>query len=308
MPKQEALAQLKAFEVQNATLSMWALRKSSSRVSRFRSQAVVVTAALRDELKQIVIDSINRLEEVEDYSLLTQTNDISCLYLKADETFFPMIEALVNRPPDEHLIQHAEELLGSAGYLVRLECQGNTLHCVCRLSTDWATRERRTRKKLVFTRSELDIARDEVFTISQRFDFFVLNQDMLVVHPKGFESLLEFKATYIESFEELKADPGFQAAFADMAALEAFVGTNTTHLRRMAVVQQRAFYNDAAYMGRLIDINRSRGWNIVFDGNGRIVATAETARSIIHVLLNHRLRSELSETDFDVPSANPIGG
>lgn len=308
MPKQEALAQLKAFEVENATLSMWTLKKSSSRDGRFRAQAVVVTAELRNELKLIVLDTVNRLEEVEDYSLLAQTNDISCLHLRADETLFPMIEALVNRPPDERLIHNAEELLGSAGYLVRLECQGNILHCVCRLSGDWATRERRTRKSLVFTRSELDIARGEVFTIAQRFDFFAINQDILVTHPKGFESLLEFKATYIESFAELKADPGFQAAFADIAALEAFVGNNTTHLRRMAVVQQRAFYNDAAYMQRLVNINKSRGWNIVFDGNGKIVATAETARSIIHVLLNHRLRSELSETDFDVPSANPVGG
>lgn len=308
MPKQEALAQLKAFDVQNATLSMWTLKKSSSKNGRFRTSAVVATKELCDELRQIAINNIDKLEEVEDYSLLAQTNDISCLHLGSDETLFPMIEVLVNRPADEHLIDRAEELLGSAGYLIRLEHQENLLYCVCRLTGDWATRERRTHRNIIFRRSELDLAQDEVFTIAKRYDFFVLNQDILVVNHKSFESLLEYKATYIQSFTELKADLGFQAAFADMAALEAFVGKNTTHLRRMAVVQQRAFYNNAAYMQRLVAVNEARGWNINFDENGKIVATAETARSIIHVLLNHRLRSELSESDFDVPSASPVGG
>jgi hypothetical protein len=308
MPGLEALAQLRAFDVENAAFSMWTLKKSNSRQNRFRARAVVVSDDLRAELKQIATDAIQRREEVEDYGLLAQTNDTSCLHLGADETLFPMIEALVNQPPDEHLIENAEDLLGSAAYLVRMEHQGNTLHCVCRLAGDWTTKERRTRKNVIFRRSELDLAQDDVFTISKHFDFFVLNQDVLVVTQKNFESLLEYKTTYINSFAELKADRGFQSAFADMAALETFVGINTTHLRRMAVVQERGFYNNPAYMQRLVAVNEARGWNITFDDDGKIIASAETARSIIHVLLNHRLRSELSETDFDVPSASPVGG
>lgn len=307
MPGQEALAQLRAFDVENASLSMWTLKKSSSKHNRFRAQAVVVSDDLRTELKRIATDAIGRREEVEDYGLLAQTNETSCLYLGADETLFPMIEALVDAPPDEHQVGDAEDLLGSAAYLVRMEHQANTLYCVCRLSGDWTTKERRTRVKVVFTRTELDLAQDDVFAISKHFDFFVLNDDILVVNSKNFESLLEYKTTYINSFAELKADVGFQSAFADVSALETFVGTNTTHLRRMAVVQERGFYNNPAYMQRLVVVNQARGWNIAFDDDGKIIASAETARSIIHVLLNHRLRSELSETDFDVPSANPVG-
>lgn len=307
MPGQEALTQLRAFDVENATLSMWTLKKSTSRQNRFRAQAVIVSDDLRTELKRIATDAIQRREEVEDYGLLTQTNDTSCLYLGADETLFPMIGVLVDAPPDEHQIQNAEELLGSAAYLVRMEHQADTLYCVCRLAGDWTTKERQTRVKLVFTRTELDLAQDDVFAISKHFDFFVLNEDILVANPKNFESLLEYKTTYINSFAELRADRGFQAAFADMAALETFVGTNTTHLRRMAAVQERGFYNNPAYMQRLLVVNEARGWDIAFDDDGKIVASAETARTIIHVLLNHRLRSELSESDFDVPSASPVG-
>lgn len=307
MPGQEALAQLRAFDVENASLSMWTLKKSSGKNNRFRAQAVVVSDDLRTELKRIAANAIERREEVEDYGLLAQTNETSCLHLGADETLFPMIEALVDAPPDEHQVVHAEDLLGSAAYLVRMEHQANTLYCVCRLSGDWTTKERRTRVKVVFTRTELDLAQDDVFAISKHFDFFVLNDDILVVNPKNFESLLEYKTTYINSFADLKADIGFQSAFADVSALETFVGTNTTHLRRMAVVQERGFYNNPAYMQRLLVVNQARGWNIAFDDDGKIIASVETARSIIHVLLNHRLRSELSETDFDVPSASPVG-
>ena len=74
MPGQEALAQLRAFDVENASLSMWTLKKSSGKNNRFRAQAVVVSDDLRTELKRIAANAIERREEVEDYGLLAQTN------------------------------------------------------------------------------------------------------------------------------------------------------------------------------------------------------------------------------------------
>lgn len=35
--------------------------------------------------------------------------------------------------------------------------------------------------------------------------------------------------------------------------------------------------------------------------------SAETVRAIIQVLLKHRLHSELTNNDFDVASASPVG-
>ena len=160
---------------------------------------------------------------------------------------------------------------------------------------------------LVLNRNQLDLAGDEAFTIPKRFDFFVLNDDILVANKGNFESLLEYKQTYLTSFTDLQADAGFQAVFSDMTVLVGHVGTNTMHLRRMAVVQERAYYNDAAFMGKLRQVNQDRQWNILFDDNGKIVPSAESVRAIIQVLLNHRLHSELTGHDFDVPSASPVG-
>lgn len=61
-------------------------------------------------------------------------------------------------------------------------------------------------------------------------------------------------------------------------------------------------------MQRLRATNAVRNWQIQFDEQGRIIPTEDTIRTIIQVLLNHRLHSELSEADFDVPSASLVGG
>ncbi|MCM2459175.1 DUF4868 domain-containing protein [Pseudomonas sp. CG7] len=307
MTAPQALAKLHGFDVTNAELSVWTFRKSNSKQSRFRASAVVTTPELATELRNLAARWIERCTEAEDYGLLASVNDNSCLYLESDETVFPVLQDLVSRPPEEHLIENVSGLEGSAGYLVRMTLGDDTLHCVCKLTSDWKVKNRSSLLNLVFERNELDLAGEQAFSIPKRFDFFVINNDVLVLGKSNFESILDYKQTYVSSFTELQADAGFQGAFADMAVLIEFVGSNTTHLRRMAVVQERAHYENPGFMERLRQVNQERQWNINFDADGKIVPTAETARVIIQVLLNHRLHSELTNNDFDVASASPVG-
>lgn len=301
-----ALAKLREFGLDNAELSVWTFKKSNSKRSRFRASAVVTTPELATELRNLASRWIERCTEVEEYGLLASINDNSCLHLEADETIFPMLQDLVSRPPEEHLIENISGLEGSTGYLVRMTFGDDTLHCVCRLTSDWKVKKRSSLLSLVFERNELDLAGEQAFSIPKRFDFFVINDDVLVVNKPSFESMLDYKQTYVTSFAELQNDVGFKSVFADMAVLVDFVGTNTTHLRRMAVVQERAHYQDPGFMERLRQVNQVRQWNIEFDADGEIVPSAETTRTIIQVLLNHRLHSELTNNDFDVASASPI--
>tara|TARA_R110001606_G_C15398475_1_gene652546 strand:- start:5739 stop:6662 length:924 start_codon:yes stop_codon:yes gene_type:complete len=307
MESNAALAKLRAFDLENAAINVWAFKKSTSKNAKFRALAVVITAELGTELKRIARQHVNRCTEVDEFSLIASINESSCLHLEADETIFPELEALVSQPPEEHLIENMSDLVGSLGYLICLNIGEETLYCVCRLGNQWNVKKRAHALNLVLNRNQLDLAGDEAFTIPKRFDFFVLNDDILVANKGNFESLLEYKQTYLTSFTDLQADAGFQAVFSDMTVLVGHVGTNTMHLRRMAVVQERAYYNDAAFMGKLRQVNQDRQWNILFDDNGKIVPSAESVRAIIQVLLNHRLHSELTGHDFDVPSASPVG-
>lgn len=306
MNAHQALSALHQFDIEAASLSVWTFKKSQSRAGRFKAQSVVATPELIAELKDIANERIARCGEVENYDLITQINEASCLFLEADETLFPQLQDVVDQPPEEHLIENFADLQGSLGYLVRLTHEDDVLYCVCRLPSDWQIKKRRHRINLILHENRLDLADDETFTISKTFDFFVLNENILVMNRAHFESLLEYKQTYISSFAELQAEEGFQGIFSDMALLIEHVGTNTMHLRRMAVVQERAYYGDAQFMERLREVNEARSWNIDFDGDGKIVPSPQSIRTIIQVLLNHRLHSEMTGDDFDVPSASPV--
>lgn len=306
MTAPQALERLRGFDLERAELSVWAFKKSTSQ-ALFRTSSVVVTPELKAELRKLAGQWIRRCTEVDDYGLLVAINDNSCLHLESDETIFPVLEGQVSRPPEEHLIEDVTGLEGSVGYLVRMTQGDDTLHCVCRLASDWKIKKRSSVLNLVLNRNELDLAGEQAFSIPKRFDFFVINDDILVINKAAFESILEYKQTYVTSFSDLQADVGFQGVFSDVAVLVDYVGTNTTHLRRMAVVQERAHYQDPNFMERLRQVNHERQWNIQFDADGKIVPSAETARAIIQVLLNHRLHSELTNNDFDVASASPVG-
>jgi hypothetical protein len=306
MNADHALDALRHFDIEAANLSVWTFKKSQSRAGRFKAQSVVATPELIAEFKDIASARIGRCAEADNYDLITQINEASCLFLEADETLFPQLKDVVDQPPEEHLIDDFSDLQGSLGYVVRLTLEDNVLYCVSRLPGDWQVKKRRQRINLILHENRLDLANDEMFTISKTFDFFVLNDNILVVNRANFESLLEYKQTYISSFAELQADAGFQGVFSDMALLIEHVGTNTMHLRRMAVVQERAFYSNASFMDKLREVNQARNWNIGFDADGKIVPSPESVRTIIQVLLNHRLHSEMTGDDFDVPSASPV--
>ncbi|WP_022964816.1 Kiwa anti-phage protein KwaB-like domain-containing protein [Halopseudomonas pelagia] len=306
MNPEQALSALQYFDIEAANLSLWTFKKSRSRAGRFKAQSVVATPELIAELKNIAATRVGRCAEVENYDLITQINEASCLFLEADETLFPQLQDAVDQPPEECLIDSFSDLQGSLGYVVRLAHGEDVLYCIARLPGDWQVKTRKKRISLVLHENRLDLAGDETLSISKTFDFFVLNENILVVNRANFESLLEYKQTYITSFAELQADAGFQSVFSDITLLIEHVGANTMHLRRMAVVQERAFYNNVPFMEKLRDVSQTRNWNIVFDANGKIVPSPESVRTIIQVLLNHRLHSEMSGDDFDVPSTSPV--
>lgn len=93
---------------------------------------------------------------------------------------------------------------------------------------------------------------------------------------------------------------------ADFTVFDGYIGKNATHLRRMAVIKARGYSNNPDYMARLREINTHRSWGIQLDDQDRIVATPEKISDILHVLLDHRLRSELSGNQYDVPSITPV--
>lgn len=273
----------------------------------FTAVSVVMGEALRDQLKELTKNYQTSHTLAEEYGLLSQTTEGGFLAVSREDTLFPSLQELIDLPLEECLVKNVKQLNNAAGYVLRLRHGESVIYCVKKANADWATRKKKGMMNIFFTEAGLEIMDSPSFSISRTFDFFVVGESVLMTSKPAFESLLNHKDTYEEAYAALKIEPGFSAAIADFAVFDVFIGKNATHLRRMAVIKARGYYNNPAYMTRLREINGLRGWGIQFDDQGRIVATPEKMRDILHVLLDHRLRSELSDNQYDVPSTTPVG-
>ena len=309
MTVQQDMQVFGAFDIDQATASLWVFKKrpATGQMNPFTAVSVLMSDALRDQLKELAKSYQASHTTAELYDLLSQPGEGGFLAVSREGTLFTNLQAVIDQPLEECLVRNVKQLTNAAGYVLRLRHGETVVYCVKKANADWATRKQKGMMNLVFTATGLEIVDNPSFSISRSFDFFVAGESVLMTSKPAFESLLNHKETYTEAYAELKREPGFSSAVADFAVFDAFIGNNATHLRRMAVIKARGYYQRADYMDRLRQVNELRGWGIQFDGQGRIVATPETMRDILHVLLDHRLRSELSDNQYDVPSATPVG-
>ncbi|WMY11062.1 Kiwa anti-phage protein KwaB-like domain-containing protein [Paraburkholderia phenoliruptrix] len=298
------------FEVGQSTASLWVFKKRpvTGKMNSFTSVSVLMSDALRQQLKELVSGYQARHTIADQYNLLSQPSEDGFLSVAREETLFQDLKQLVDQPLEECLVKNVKQLNNAAGYVLRLRHRESVLYCVTRTNADWATRKKKGTLNIFFREAGLDIMDSPSFSIARRFDFFVTGDHVFMTSKSAFESLLNHRDSYEEAYADLKAEPGFAAAIADLTPFDAFVGKNATQLRRMAVIKARGYYKNPNYMARLREINALRNWGIDFDGQGRIVATPETMRDIMHILLDHRLRSELSENEYDVQSTTPVRG
>lgn len=305
MSKEDALRDVKEFPVAEAMMSFWTIKSKAE--GGYSARSINIDDQIKSQLRRVAKKSIDNLTEVEDYTLIAQNNEVSCLHVGVDETTFSDISRLVDEAADEEVIRNMKELLNSLAYVVRFFHEGKSFYCVKRVGNDWIAKKKRGLNSVVFRENKLTLIEEPTLVIYDNYDFYVLGEHVLVAGKKSFETILKYKATYVQSLDKLKVESEFVDIFSDMKPLLDFVGNNTMHLRRIAVIAERGWYKDAAYMQRLKDVNAREGWNIVYDANGKIVPCSDSVKTIMKVLLNHRLFSELSLTSYDVPSASQLG-
>lgn len=308
MTIQEDFTAFQAFQSAEGSASLWVFKKRpiADDANPFRAVSVMMSEELEAELRAVVYGYQQTFGEASPYNLLAQTNEGGFLGASKAETLFPELEELVNQPAHEHQITSVKQLNNAAGYVFRIRVGDAVLYCAKKASPDWATKKKNGMMSLLFKDATLDIQDAPSFSIARSFDFFALNESILMANKAAFESLLNHKATYVEDFAALRVQPNFVAVFSNLEHVVAYVGNNAIQLRRMTEIKKRAYYNNAGYMQRLREVSALRGWGIAFDADGKISPTAETVKDIIQVLLDHRLRSELSEKQYDVPSTIPV--
>lgn len=296
------------FNCDASIASFWVFKKrtASPNISPFTSVSVLISEELSAQLKLVVNGYRSTHTVTEEYALLSRTGEETFLTEHKEKTLFPSLQSLADKPAEENVVKKLKQLNNSAGYILRLRHGEDIVYCVKKSSADWAAKKKKGLLNVLFEEETLEIVDSPTFTIARSFDFFVIGETIFIANKPVFESLLNHRESYEEAYSQLKEEPGFAAAISNFSVFDTFIGNNATHLRRMSVIKARGYYKNPGYMLKLREINDLRSWGIEFDQQGRIAATPEKMRDILHILLDHRLRSELSDNQYDVPSATLV--
>jgi hypothetical protein len=297
---------LRAFDYAQSAVHLWVFKKSTS-ARKFSAYFVRTDPVLNNLLKTVIQGEMTRLIEFSPYTYLAEVNENSCLATPANGCDFHLLKAQIDRPEPEHPIRSISDLKGAEGYVVKFIHGGHTIYAVKRSTASWKTAYPKKYINLIFQNGELSAAEDNGFSIEKNFDFYCMDSSIFISGKRNFESTMEYKVAYAQAFTGLRQNPDFSALFTDLQPLVTYVGTNSIQLRRMAAVEQKGLYARPNFLSNLQHVSVRRGWGLNFDqATNRIVPCDQTARTIMQVLLDHRLMSEVTDNIYDVPDAVPV--
>lgn len=153
----------------------------------------------------------------------------------------------------------------------------------------------------------MSAAEDNAFAIEKTFDFYAHQEHLFIASKRAFESAMEHRASYVQAFVGLRQNQMFARLFTNMQALIDHVGTNSIQLRRMARIEERALFIRPGFLDAVQTVSARRNWGLNFDPQTRqLIPCEQTIKTIMQVLLDHRLLSEVTELIYDVPDATQI--
>ena len=303
------LDDLKAFDVGAATVSLWVFkgpRGPGDAAPSYAGYWVETTEGVDAALRETVVAERNRIEETLEYGLLVQNNEASALLIAKAETNAGLLIDMVAAETGVKRVHNAERLQNTTFYLIKMIQNNAILYAIRRTTSAWKTNHAITVRSIVFAENKLDLDNRPRFDLEKTIDFFVIGEEILILHKGHFESTLRYKEAHENEFLELQAEADFADVFADIDPLVQHVGVNKIRLRRMSAVRQKGHYRDAEFMDRLRQHHAEYGFTLQFDEDGKIVVTDETSSQIITALLDHRLASGFSKRIYDVPSTVPV--
>jgi hypothetical protein len=296
----------RTFDYQRALVQLWVF-KDSKTLARFRAWHVRTDEEIENIFRDVLKSETDRIAESLPYTALSQNNDNSCLLHSLNESAgLASLLVAVNAPEAENTIAQLKQLQGASGYLVKFQRGRQTVYAVKKTAPAWKPKVRSKLINTMFVDGELSAVPSESFTFETYFDFYCLNGTILVASRRAYESTVSDKTIYRRSFDDLVADNNFAMVVSDIEPLKRFVGENTTHLKRMTAIKQKALYARPGFTERVKVVSEARNWGIRFDSQGRIVICENTARVVMQVFLDHRLFSEVTETIYDVPDAEAV--
>lgn len=297
---------LRAFNFADSAVHLWIYKRSSTK-DRFTARYAQTTEDLNQLLVGVVQSEIGRITEFADYTPLAQTNESSCLVTGVQDNDFEHLQKLVDRPEPDWRVRTIKDLKSASGYVAKFTHNGKVVYAVKKSAANWKASYLKTHINIVFSNGELSAAEDNSFSIEKTFDFFVHESAIFIARKGAFEAAMEHRASYALAFTTLQGNPSFSGLFTDLQPIVQYVGTNAIQLRRMARIEERDLFNRPGFLAAVQEVSRRRNWGLNFDGaTGRLIPCDQTARTILQILLDHRLLSEVTDVIYDVPDATQV--
>jgi hypothetical protein len=304
-----ALQTFKNFDVLGGSLNLWTFRKSQRQgvpAPTFTGHWVGITSTLEQALKNAIVEARDAITETIEYDLLAQNNEGSALTLTLVETHGDLIVTAAQDELPSKKADKLKDLQNTSFYSVKIVSSGQTLHAIARANDSWKSRKAGGLLPVVFSDEELELEESPAFTLSKYFDFFIVEDDVLISDKAAFESVLNYKQAHADEFLALQSEPEFTGVFSDISEIVNYVGSNKIQLRRAVAIRQKGHYKNAAFMNALRSDHTQAGLTINYDPAGRIIPSEATCADIFQALLDHRLMSLFSKKNYDVPSTSAV--
>lgn len=303
---QQTFASLRAFDFANSLVYLWVYKRSTTE-RKFSAHYVQTAENLNGLLLAVVQGEVNRITEYADYTYIAQTNENSCLASPIAGSDFEYLKAFVDRPEPDCHVRSIRDLKNADGYVAKFVHHGQAVYAVKKSARNWKTSYLKTHINIVFRNGELSAEEDNAFAIEKYFDFYAHEQSLFIASKRAFESTMEHRASYAQAFVDLRQNAIFSNLFTNMQPLIDYVGTSSIQLRRMARIEERALYCRPGFLNAVQAVSARRDWRLNFDRQTQqIIPCEQTIKTIMQVLLDHRLLSEVTDLIYDVPDATQV--
>lgn len=302
------LTEFQNFNVSDAELSLWVFKKTVARGEppRFTGRFVNTTDDLDEKLKEVISSERGRIEELQEYGLLTENNFNLALSINTNETYGELIIDQVKGDTGQKKVDSLDKVQNSVFYLIKLIYGNTVIHAIRKTDTSWRMRRALNEIMVVYSNYQLSVDKSPTLYLSKNIDFFILGGKIVILNKPNFESVLNYKEAHKNDFQDLQGEREFKEVFATTTALVNYVGENKIQLRRASAIRQKGHYKDPQFMDRLRKNYKNLRLNINFDADGKIDPTPDTCKDIFQALLDHRLSSAFSTNIYDVPDAKAI--
>ena len=310
MPIREKFRNLKNLDLRNNIVSLAIIKEyKRQRISHYDVKYVQINESLENRLRNIIINKINNSNSFEEYTLdCPEPEGELVRTINYNETdFFRIYENLINLNPEENIIESVDELIKAKSYLIILRNNNNINVIGFKiLPENWKMKKQKGLIPLLYKENRFEDLEDEtIFSISNMVDFIYYDEYLFILSKKAFERGLNFREGMKSKAQQLYTEFQDLNLFVNLDILVNKVGDNLRYLRKVATIKNLGYYRNENFLNRLKQINETKGWGINFNNN-QIVITEDTLDTILTILQNKRLHSELSEEDFDVDNAKKI--